>query len=229
MPGTFTELRERLSGIVPTEWRHGATAIMFVYTRDPKYTGPAWVRRLVAAGFAVATRSSVLRRIAPALVDDDLIEERGVSDEDLPCIAFFVANAGATPIVLRLPPASWSTPQAWKRLRTVFKEEFSSARILELARKLPAGAAPSSFREAFARHVQYVQRQLIPATAKMALPKNRGRPRHPSTEQDKQIVDAWLFHSFDTYDQLARELGVDADDVKRAVDRARKAKDRRRK
>jgi len=65
-------------------------------------------------------------------------------------------------------------------------------------------------------------------------PSRLGRPRHARTQLDHQIVDLWNTKRFPTYDDLARHLTtsdreVSADQVRLAVDRARKAKKRRRK
>jgi hypothetical protein len=202
MPGTFAELHERLTGILPFECRRGDTAIRFICTRDPKYAGRRWVTDLIRMGFALADNAPVLRGIAPALVDDDLIEERGVRDEDLPCIAFFVANAGAKPFVLRLPPIA---PEAWRLLRTVFKEELSSERILGLRRQLPVDAPASVVSGAFAEHLDRVRRRLDPKSS-VVDPVARGGQRKAET-----IAPAYLPKlppGFERLQQVCKEFGI---------------------
>ena len=52
--------------------------------------------------------------------------------------------------------------------------------------------------------------------------RKRGRPSGTDHKKDKQIYDAWNTGQYKTKNELAKELGMTPDDVKRAIDRARK-------
>ena len=59
--------------------------------------------------------------------------------------------------------------------------------------------------------------------------RRRGRKPKYDAEEDAKLADAWLSGRYRTRKQLAREMGMPVDDVKRALDRDRHRRPERRK
>jgi hypothetical protein len=57
--------------------------------------------------------------------------------------------------------------------------------------------------------------------------RKRGRPRDTNLKEDKRVFDAWQTRQHMTYADLARALGKGEREVKAAIDRERKRRERR--
>lgn len=130
------------------------------------------------------------------------------------------------------------------RIRAVGEREHAAARIRNAARDLAAELTPEgldasavldvaacldgcggadALRECWRGHRVALERLALQAREKAPKRGQRQRGRKPTTDpaEDAKIANAWNTGRYRTYVELAREIDVDAESVRRAIDRDR--------